>query len=315
MAIQKRHVSLEDQRRVFVAETIPHQQPILSPCVVLVPGMGMTAISWCAVQRLLPSSIRTFTYDRLGLGESDDPVDVPRTAVQLAQELRATLIACNIPPPYLLVAHSYASIICREFLESYDDEVAGIIYVDANQERTHLERHWPVEATRRVDNPDIPYETVCGLAEGHGCTEEEWAEIMQQKQVRKERQAKKGQPTTGEWTYYESSLIDLGKHKQLERRALGDRPLSIIVANLARDFQRSLEAGKKAGLGSDEDHALVQDFCDRLPAIELRLAIEVLQLSSLHRLTVTSVSGHLVTYWEPELCVQEIMWCLGRILK
>jgi pimeloyl-ACP methyl ester carboxylesterase len=230
--------------------------------------------------------------------------------------LKATLSAAGLAPPYLLVASSYAGIICREYLEKYDSDVAGLIYVDANQENSHVEREWPMEATARMDAGGGFTEGSSGLKEGHGCSELDWEEIVKVEATAKaerERLKEEGCPQgPGESASYISSLAALGEHRQLDRRALGDRPLSVIVANLARDFERSYQAGRKAGLGTKEDHDAVERFIQRLPGVELRLAVEVLKLSSLHRLIVTSVSGHLVYLWEPELVVQEILWCLEK---
>jgi hypothetical protein len=59
----------------------------------------------------------------------------------------------------------------------------------------------------------------------------------------------------------------------------------------------------------------VERFIKRLPGVEMRLAVDVLRLSLVHRLIYTSVSGHLVYIWEPELVVQEIMWCLRHVAR
>jgi pimeloyl-ACP methyl ester carboxylesterase len=207
-------------------------------------------------------------------------------------------------------------VICREYLEEYDQDVAGLIYVDANQERSHVEREWPMEATAVMDTGGGYLEGASGLKEGHGCTEDDWEEIKALEvtfKAERERIKDEGTPQgPGESANYITSLAALGEHGQLDRQALGNRPLSVIVANLARDFERSYQAGRKAGLGTTEHHQAVERFIERLPGVELRLAVQVLKLSSLHRLIVTSVSGHLVYLWEPERVVQEIMWCLKR---
>ncbi|ORY32012.1 Alpha/Beta hydrolase protein [Naematelia encephala] len=314
----KHHVPVKGHQ-IYVVEAIP-DVPSDAPTVVFMAGLGATVEHWAAVQRLLPSNVRSFAYDRLGLGRSDR-TDLPRPASVLAEELHDTLVACATPGPYLFVASSYAGIICREFLEKHDSDVAGLIYVDANHERSQIERRWPIEITTRMaDTTAFTADEATGLAEAHGCTPEEWADYLaavnsarQELAVQKEREAGGAPVRRGEWTLYESSVEALGQYAQLDRQALGTRPLSVIMANLVRDFQRLYEAGKRAGLGSAEDHAIVEEFCARLPEVELRLNYDVLRLSSLHRMIITSISGHLVHLWEPELCVQEIMWCLQHI--
>jgi len=313
MSLTHRFVDVKGDQ-VHIIETIPFT-PSASPPVILVSGLGTAGAHWCAVQRLLPPHIHSLAYDRLGTGRSDYPrTNTPRTAAVLAIELKDTLTAAGLVAPYLFVASSYAGIICREYLEKYDGDVAGLIYVDANQEMSHVEREWPMEATAAMDTGG-GLEGASGLSKGYGCSETDWEEIKVSEAEGKERMKSRPDGIPGEAASYITSLADLGEHNQLQRQALGNRPLSVIVANLARDFERSYIAGKAAGLGSKEDHKAVERFIGRLPGVEMKLAVDVLRLSSVHRLIYTSVSGHLVYIWEPELVVQEIMWCLKHIAR
>ena len=294
--------------RIHAVETIPTTAST-SPTVVLISGIGGTTMTWCAVQRLLSHDLRTFAYDRLGLGKSDE-TDLARPAALLATELKDTLVAANIPSPYLLVAHSYGGIIAREFLEAYDDDVAGLVYVDANQENTHARREWPIEATIKCIKTMFTTDDATGLAEGHHLTSDEWEMVKEDERVARERRASANPPRSSEGLAYVSSLEALGLHRQLDRQALGHRPVHIIVANLARDFQRLAGAGKADGLGSEEDHEIMRRYCERLPSIEWELAQEVTRLSSTSSLVIADQSGHLVPYWDPELCVEEIEKCI-----
>jgi len=313
MSLTHRFVDVNGNQ-VHIIETIP-SIPTTSPPVILVSGLGTAGAHWCAVQRLLSPHIHSFAYDRLGTGKSDYPrTTTPRNAAVLAAELKDTLTAAGLEPPYLLVASSYAGIICREYLEKYDGDVAGLIYVDANQEMSHVEREWPMEATAAMDTGG-GLEGASGLSKGYGCSETDWEEIKVSEAEGKERMKTRPEGIPGEAASYITSLTALGEHNQLNRQALGPRPLSVIVANLTRDFERSYLAGKAAGMGSEEDHKAVERFIGRLPGVEMRLAVEVLRLSSVHRLIYTSVSGHLVYIWEPELVVQEIMWCLKHVAR
>jgi len=311
MSLTHRCVNVNEDQ-VHLIENIPTTPSTLPP-VILVSGLGTAGAHWCAVQRSLPPHIHSFAYDRLGTGRSDYPrITTPRTAAVLAIELKATLTVAGLKPPYLFVASSYAGIICREYLEKYDGDVAGLIYVDANQENSHVEREWPMEATAKMDTGG-GLEGASGLKEGYGCSKPDWEEIKASEVESKERMKRRPEGIPGEAASYITSLAALGEHNQLNRQSLGTRPLSVIVANLARDFERSYIAGKAAGLGSGEDHEAVERFIKRLPGVEMRLAVDVLRLSSVHRLIYTSVSGHLVYIWEPELVVQEIMWCLKHV--
>ncbi|KAH8085142.1 Alpha/Beta hydrolase protein [Filobasidium floriforme] len=297
-----------DTYRIYSVETIPNTTSTL-PTVVLIAGIGATTVTWSAVQRLISPNLRTFSYDRLGLGKSDG-TDLARPAALLAKELKDTLVAGNIPSPYLLVAHSYGGIIAREFLQAYDHDVAGLVYIDANQENTHVRRDWPIDATMRCIKTMFTTDDATGLAEDHRLTVDEWGMVKEDERVARERRASANPPRSSEGLAYVSSLEALGLHRQLYRQALGNRPIHIIVANLARDFKRLADAGKAEGLGSEEDHERLRKYCERLPAIELELAREVTRLSSTYTLVVADHSGHLVPYWDPDLCVREIERCI-----
>lgn len=313
MSLTHRFVNVNGDQ-VHIIETISATPSTLPP-VILVSGLGTAGAHWCAVQRILPPHIQSFAYDRLGTGKSDYPRDTnPRTAAVLALELKATLSAAGLEPPYLFVASSYAGIICREYLEKYDEDVAGLIYVDANQENSHVEREWPMEATAKMDTGG-GLDGASGLKERYGCSSTDWEEIKASEAESKEKMKTRPEGIPGEAASYVTSLAALGEHNQLNRQSLGSRPFSVVVANLTRDFERSFIAGKAAGLGRGEDREAVERFIKRLPGVEMRLAVDVLRLSSVHRLIYTSVSGHLVYIWEPELVVQEIMWCLKHMGK
>jgi pimeloyl-ACP methyl ester carboxylesterase len=139
-----------------------------SPTVVLEAGYGNRADSW-SVDLLHPEGSRwmvipavaRFTrvcaYDRPGtvgqvnpdLGPSEqaasflysrsDPVPMPRTARDIADDLHTLLQAASIPGPYVLVGHSLGGLIVRLYASIYPDEVGGLVLVDASQEDTEAQ--------------------------------------------------------------------------------------------------------------------------------------------------------------------------------
>ena len=88
-----------------------------------------TVLSWSDLQRELSRSFRVVSYDRAGLGWSDlGPM--PRTADRIVDELHAMLERAAIPPPYVLVGHSFGGLTMPLFAERYPEEVAGMVLVD-----------------------------------------------------------------------------------------------------------------------------------------------------------------------------------------
>jgi len=100
-----------------------------SPTVVLESGISATCLNWRGIQKTLASLTRVVAYDRGGLGWSGAS-NTPRTALQIATELRAALKAAGIEPPWVLAGHSFGGLVVRRFALLYSHEVAGLVLVD-----------------------------------------------------------------------------------------------------------------------------------------------------------------------------------------
>lgn len=123
-----------------------------SPAVVFEGGFGAGIASWSRVQKDVAAFAQTVSYDRAGLGQSD-PGPKPRSAKQIATELRAALQKAGVKPPYVMVGHSFGGIYVRVFADMYPKEVAGIVLIDPSQEsfdawlnKNHPERVKAVES-------------------------------------------------------------------------------------------------------------------------------------------------------------------------
>jgi pimeloyl-ACP methyl ester carboxylesterase len=99
------------------------------PAVVFESGLGSTIDTWGAVPSDIAGSTRTVAYERAGIGASE-PGAEPRTIKQIVTELHALLTKIEVPPPYVLVGHSYGGPIIHTFAATYPKEVAGLVYVD-----------------------------------------------------------------------------------------------------------------------------------------------------------------------------------------
>lgn len=101
--------------------------------VVFEAGMGFPSLDWALVQPEVAKFAKTVSYDRAGLGWSDES-PYPRTSEQIATELHILLEKANVPKPYILVGHSMGGIHVRVYAQKYPDEVAGLVLVDASHE-------------------------------------------------------------------------------------------------------------------------------------------------------------------------------------
>lgn len=106
--------------------------------VVFESGYPAPLETWGRVQPEVSKFAKTVAYDRAGLGLSDGGPE-PRDGHRIATELRTSLRAANISPPYILVGHSLGGLYVRAFAGLYSDEVAGIVLVDPTHEAEALD--------------------------------------------------------------------------------------------------------------------------------------------------------------------------------
>lgn len=99
------------------------------PTVVFDAGISASSLSWLKVAPRVAEFARAVSYDRSGLAWSDR-THSPVSARSLAAELRVLLQAAAVPPPYVLVAHSFGTFVVRAFAGEFPRDVAGVVLVD-----------------------------------------------------------------------------------------------------------------------------------------------------------------------------------------
>ncbi len=102
-----------------------------APAVVLESGLGGSAVEWRPVQTALAGGQRVCAYDRGGYGWSD-PGPMPRDAAQLAAELHELLSAARVPPPYVLVGHSFGGLVVQLYARLHPQATAGLVLVESS---------------------------------------------------------------------------------------------------------------------------------------------------------------------------------------
>ena len=106
-----------------------------TPAVVFESGLGGTSLDWVRVQPEVSMFTRACSYDRAGYGWSESGPE-PRHAARIAMELHRLLLHGNVPPPYVLVGHSFGGLAVRLFAaRSEPRAVAGVVLVDATHEQ------------------------------------------------------------------------------------------------------------------------------------------------------------------------------------
>jgi pimeloyl-ACP methyl ester carboxylesterase len=102
-----------------------------SPAVVFDSGWEDWSPAWSVVQPRVAAFTRVCAYDRAGAGFSEAG-PMPRTSVQIAEELHTALHNAGIAGPFILVGHAFGGDNVRTFADLYMPEVAGLVMVEAD---------------------------------------------------------------------------------------------------------------------------------------------------------------------------------------
>lgn len=99
------------------------------PVLVLFSGASPAMESWGDWITALSALAPVVAYDRPGLGGSpfDGVTPTPRRVAEHAHEV---LQALEVPPPYVLVGHSWGGPLIRVYSGLYPSEVVGLVYLD-----------------------------------------------------------------------------------------------------------------------------------------------------------------------------------------
>jgi pimeloyl-ACP methyl ester carboxylesterase len=143
---QGRIIEIGQNCRLYVSE-----MGAGGPTVVFESGVAAPCQNWLRMQQAVSSFTHTLSYDRGGLGWSSRAVS-ERTPSNLVRELRILLQKAQVPPPYVLVGHSFGCLVIRRFAVDHPEEVTGVVLVDAmrpeewppldNSRRGMLEHCW-----------------------------------------------------------------------------------------------------------------------------------------------------------------------------
>lgn len=119
-----------------------------TPPVVFEAGFEDAMGLFAPLQESLAEHTETLVYDRAGYGPSGAGPQ-PRTALQVATDLRGLLAALGIRPPIVLVCYSAGCLFTRVFAHEYPTEVGGIVFIDPATEATYAAApHEPPEKNR-----------------------------------------------------------------------------------------------------------------------------------------------------------------------
>lgn len=282
------------------------------PAVLIITGLAISVTSWEAVQRQLSSFIRVFSYDRSGYGNSDISPSPP-TATTIAKELNLLLTTSGIQGPFIIIAHSWAGVLSREFLAipSRDKDIAGIVFVDANQENTLEVLDWRVLAESPVLKC-VDWTGVLELEKLQRLQPSEW-KILQDIEASEKHQTR----AALEYGYYPKSFPVLKSKSQLQQNPplLGDSPIFILKGDNGRDFKKLYDAGVKMGNGSETERAEFESIWKDWDVKDRELQMGNAGLSTTCKFVEVPGTGHNVQFRSPEAIVEGVRWVMEQIEK
>lgn len=101
--------------------------------VVFESGLGESLDAWAPVAREVSGFATVIAYDRAGLGLSET-AKAPRTARNIAIELKRILRRVGARGPVIIVGNSAGGLYARVFAHEFPDAVAGLVLVEASSE-------------------------------------------------------------------------------------------------------------------------------------------------------------------------------------
>ncbi len=99
------------------------------PVVVIVAGPGDCADSWLPVRHQVAVCRRVVSYDRAGIGASDN--SPPATVDRYLAELGAVIEAASPHGPVIPLGHSLGGLIARLYQQAQPDRVNGLVLLDS----------------------------------------------------------------------------------------------------------------------------------------------------------------------------------------
>jgi pimeloyl-ACP methyl ester carboxylesterase len=245
-----------------------------APTVVFESGLGAPIHTWSSVPSAIAATTRTVAYERAGIGTSE-PGPEPRSIKQIVAELHALLAKLDVPPPYVLVGHSWGGPVIHSFAATYPKEIAGLVYVD------------PSDFTQ-TEADILAVWQQSGAKDGRN-----WLRQLQE-------HITESAPAGVKAEFRELDRMERGGFAEL--RAAGDPPDVPVVFLVAGQPQLLPPTATFPG---DYDRFFQANLERRLHHLS-RLA----QRASKGTLVHTSKSGHFIHATEPDL----VVWAIQRVL-
>ncbi|MFA7253188.1 MAG: alpha/beta hydrolase [Patescibacteria group bacterium] len=103
-----------------------------SPTVILEAGAGNFYVTWSKIQPAISKETKVCSYDRAGLGFSEDGRD--KSIKEVAANLHGLLQGSGITGDMILVGHSIGGAYARVYYGKYPDNIRSLVLIDPAEE-------------------------------------------------------------------------------------------------------------------------------------------------------------------------------------
>jgi len=132
------------------------------PAVVFLPGAGLVGLDFWNLHERVAAQTTSVLYDRGGTGWSD-PVPLPRSAAEVAGELRDLLAAAGVRAPYVLAGHSLGAFYARRYAQLFPGEVSGLLLLEPGHE--DIMSYLPPQAAELAERMKAAQSELTGLTD------------------------------------------------------------------------------------------------------------------------------------------------------
>lgn len=101
------------------------------PAIVLINGGSGPIEGWMKIIPEISESSTVFSYNRLGVGGSDKPIE-SQDGRTIVNTLREALKIVGLVAPYVLVGHSLGGLYANLFARLYPNDVAGMVLLESS---------------------------------------------------------------------------------------------------------------------------------------------------------------------------------------
>ncbi|TYP68971.1 alpha/beta hydrolase [Paenibacillus methanolicus] len=259
------------------------------PTIIFEAGSGETSLSWRSIPNDLAPYATVVSYDRAGYGWSEPSPD-PRTGDNIVRELHHALSQAGLTGPYILVGHSLGGMYMRLFAQSYPEETAALVLVDAREENNERES---LAVLTSESIPEQPSPSLLTLLKRSGIMRLFQDELLEGFVPKEDRGIFINIVATSAFFNAKATEANLASltENAIRGQSLGSIPLRVIARGIPED-------GRQYGLSE-------------AAGAELELIWQngqrrQLALSSDSRLIIAEKSGHDVMRTEPKLIVDVI---------